>query len=429
MSSGQKILLAVSGGMDSVVMTHLFKKAGYAFGVAHCNFQLRGSESQQDAVFVKQLAEDMKVTFFSISFDTQDFAQQNKLSIQMAARELRYQWLEETRRQQGFDLISTAHHQDDNTETILLNMVRGTGLRGLRGIPMRNGYVIRPLLGFGRHDIELFSQSRQLTYREDKSNKESAYRRNQLRHQVIPLLKSINPSLDKSLWDLADVASKTQDILQYIIQKEVVPAIRRQNQKLYIPLEVLRALPHPEIVLHEVLKDFGFQSTEIADMTHNLNAQPGKLFFAPSWVCVKDRDHFIVSPREASFTGRLQLNQGDYSLNVPGGKLVLSEKRVADYETLNQGADVALFDAGMVQFPLTVRSPESGDSFYPLGLSGKKKIYDFLTDQKLPRTQKSQVLLLTCRQKVMWVVGFRIDERFKVRKSSERILEVKFIPQ
>ncbi len=425
----EKILLAVSGGMDSVVMAHLFNAADYHFDIAHCNFKLRGSGSDQDEVFVRDLASRLGKEFFTQSFDTKTFAKEKSVSIQMAARELRYAWLESIREQQGFDWIATAHQSDDNTETILYNLVRGTGLKGLQGIPLKNGKIIRPLLNFSREEIEWFVKNNSLEYREDLSNREDKYIRNKIRNKIVPLLKEINPSLNKSFQELSQISTKTYGLLEYFVQRDFKNNVYEKDGKIYIPVKFLLQYPEREIIIYELLKDFGFQSPEIEDIALSLEKHPGKLFFSKDHVCLKDRDHLIIS-RKASDEKKEILIHSDQKETWFSDWLI--RMRIVDIEDITDfraDSNIAYLDFSLLKFPLKLRNPEDGDFFIPFGMSGKKKISDFLTDLKIPRTEKKNIWLLTSDDRIAWVVGLRIDNRYRVKKTTKNVLEIKLLDQ
>ncbi|MFN2396365.1 MAG: tRNA lysidine(34) synthetase TilS [Bacteroidales bacterium] len=427
--SSERILLAVSAGIDSVVMAELFKVSDYNFAIAHCNFKLRGSDSDKDEVFVRELAARYGTDFFSESFDTKAFAEDRRISIQMAARELRYTWLEKIREQHRFDWIATAHQSDDNTETILYNITRGTGLKGLHGIPLKNGNIIRPILNLSRDEIEWYVKVNALSYREDLSNQEDKYVRNKIRHKIIPILKEINPSLHKSVQALSEISVKTQSILNYFISRDFKNNVLEKDGKTFIPIKLLLEYPNREIIIYELLKDFGFQSPEIEGIGLSLEKQAGKLFFSENYVCLKDRDYLIVSRKESDEKTEVLVHSDQKEVQFPGGLIrmrIIDIDKIPDFKT---NANIIYLDFSLLKFPLKMRNPEDGDFFIPFGMSGKKKISDFLTDLKIPRTEKTNMWLLTSDDQIIWVVGLRIDNRYSVKKTSKKVLEIKLLDQ
>ena len=421
----EKTLLAVSGGLDSVVMAFLFHKSGLPFAIAHCNFKLRGNDSDLDESFTRQLAQKLGVKFYSKEFQTEKYAEENRISVQMAAREIRYSWLEEIRQTRGYDKIATAHHLDDNTETILINLIRGTGLKGLQGIPVKYKNLIRPMLIFSREEIKQYAGVEKISYREDLSNLEDKYIRNKLRHKVIPVLKEINPSLDKSIETLSDISSKTHELFHFLIERGFQGKIVKKDGKTFIPIDEVLTYPHPELILYQLLKDFGFQSPVISDIAANLEEQAGKLFFSESFICLKDRDFLIISPRKHREQEEFEIKKGQDFLQIPGIQFHFNEIKAEVFTGFTEDKNTAWLDLSKLKFPMILRHPREGDNFSPLGMSGKKKISDFLTDLKIPRTEKSDIWLLTSGGEIAWVVGLRIDERFRVRKTTRKILEIK----
>jgi tRNA(Ile)-lysidine synthase len=425
----EKILLAVSGGMDSVVMADLFKASCYHFAIAHCNFNLRGSDADKDEVFVGELASRLETEVFTETFDTKAFAEVRGISIQMAARELRYAWLEKIREQHGFSWIATAHHSDDNTETIIYNITRGTGLKGLQGIPVKNGKIVRPLLIFSREEIEWYVKINSISHREDLSNLEDKYIRNKIRHNVIPLLKEINPALHKSVQELSEISAKTYRLLDFFISRDFKSHVFEKDGKTYIPVKLLLEYPDREIIIYELLKDFGFQSPEIEDIALSLEKQAGKLFFSQDYVCLKDRDYLIISRIERDDITEILIQSEQKEIPFSRGLIRMRTVDIDEITDFIADSNIAYVDFSLLEFPLKLRNPVEGDYFIPFGMSGKKKISDFLTDLKIPRTEKSKIWLLTSDDKIVWVVGLRIDNRFCVKKPTQKVLEIKLLYQ
>ena len=431
-SPQQEILLAVSGGVDSVVMGHLFHRAGFSFGIAHCNFGLRGVESDQDQAFVEQLARQWGVACHTRRFSTEAFARRQAISIQMAARHLRYSWFGKLRQTHGYCFTATAHHLDDHSETLLINMVRGTGLRGLVGIPLKTRDLLRPLLFATRHQIEEYARQKELVYREDHTNQEDKYIRNRLRLHVLPQLRQINPRVDQAFMNLSLVAHQSHQLIRKAIDDFTAQHCRWPSPDSFaISVAALLAMPAMEMVVYELLLPYGFEAPVCHDLCANLhNRQPGKLFYSPTHVCLHDRHELLVSPLQQAHHAVFTLSRQQSRQELPQGVILIENLQHSETPEFDKdNTHTAWIDADTLQYPLTLRNPLPGDYFYPLGMSGKKKISDYLTDQKIPRTSKQNIWLLCSGEKIVWVAGLRADERFKVKKSSKNILKVKFLPK
>ncbi len=418
-------LLAVSGGMDSVVMLDLFSKAEFPCAVLHCNFQLRGEEANADEAFVYELAEQYKMRFYVERFDTKAYAEEFKVSIQVAARELRYAWFEKVRIEERMDLVATAHHLNDNIETILYNFTKGTGLRGLRGIPARQGNIIRPLLFATREEIAQYCKESNLRYREDSSNAEDKYIRNKIRHHVIPLLKEINPSLEKTIGEKVEVLNEIEKLYEARQKKVNKQLFLVRGSDIYIPLLKLKKTPHASSILYEYLKDFGFTPSQVDDMLSVIDEPAGKQFITDKARVIKDRRFFILTQLPEQDITVKQIAKGDREVRFGD-----SELRIEDCETsaIRHPSPVTEFiDKSKLEFPLLLRKWKAGDYFYPIGMGmKKKKVKKFLTDLKVPLHEKEKVLVLESNQKIVWVVGHRLDERFKVTPTSASIAKVSF---
>ncbi len=424
---GQKVLLAVSGGMDSVAMGYLFKNTEFNFGIAHCNFKLRGTDSDKDEAFVKKLAEELSVPFFEKSFDTAQQSAASNESIQMTARKLRYEWLEKVRKENDYDLIATAHHHDDNIETLLINILRGTGIHGLQGIPLKNRKVIRPLLFATKHDIEQYAEKNKIECREDLSNKENKYIRNQLRNIVIPVFEKINPDFRDSFKEFfQNIELPYKCFLEYIEETKKELLIE-DHGRIIIPLNKLKQLKHPETVLFELLKKYGFSKTTIQNITASFEKQPGKMFHGNGYNIVKDRDCFILFPQKSK-----TIPESTFIGNEPGYHKLADISLQTDVFDVTESLSFpktnkqAYLDYDKLAFPLTLRPWQKGDVFQPLGMHGKKKVSDFLIDKKISIDKKEKVYVLCSGEIIVWVAGYRIDERFKIDKTSKRCFYVKF---
>ncbi|HLT33930.1 MAG TPA: tRNA lysidine(34) synthetase TilS [Aquaticitalea sp.] len=417
-----KVLIAISGGMDSVVLTHLCHELQLNMALAHCNFNLRGAESDGDEDFVLQLAEDLELEVFVENFDTNQYAKDSKQSIQMAARELRYNWFLELSDQLGFYYILTAHHADDNLETFLINVMRGTGLEGLTGIPQINGKFVRPLLPFSRQEVEAFAKENELTWRDDSSNASTKYLRNKLRHDVIPVLKEINPNLLQNFGVTQSNLNDSQDIIAENIDAFLTKtADASQANQVRFKISEFKSKSNPKAYLFEVFKDFGF--TEWQDVLHLLDAQSGKQVLSETWRLIKDREYLLLSEIEAKPFETISISEVDSEVKTPLGTLFFS-----DVDAISQTSKQTIYvDKATLQFPLILRKWEEGDVFYPLGMAGKKKLSKYFKDEKLSLLDKENTWLLCSGNAIVWVIGKRADNRFKVTKSTNQILKIDFV--
>ena len=430
---GSKVLLAVSGGMDSVSMCHFFHQSGIEFGIAHCNFKLRGNDADQDSRFTKNLASDLQVPFFSVEFDTKKTAAERKISIQVAARDLRYEWMEKIRAEHKYRSVATAHHTNDSLETFMINFVRGSGIKGLMGIPIKNDHIIRPLLCFTREEIEQWVMFCNIKYREDATNQEVKYTRNKIRHQVVPVLKEINPGIYKSFRSVQTIFEQTDDLIRHFIKEISKKAVSKHQNKILIQIDKVLEYPSLPLILYELLNPYGFNPPIVQDISKHLKSQPGKLFYSPTHTCLLDRDVLIVEPADHKTICKEErvytIQENTLQIMLPDGILEGEKKTVPVNTSFITQPNEAYFDAKTLSFPLIVRHPQKGDYFYPLGLSGKKKISDLLTDLKIPRTQKQNVWLVTSGEQIIWVMGYRTDNRFRCKKNTKQFFHFKFTKQ
>ena len=420
----ERLLLTISGGIDSVVLAELCHQAGLLFGIAHCNFQLRGEESEGDEAFVRKLAQKYSVAFHSQRFETKAFSHQNGLSTQMAARELRYKWFEKIRQEYNYNYILTAHHQDDLLETVLLNLTRGTGLAGLHGILPKNGFLVRPLLFATRDRIAHFLQQMQLTWREDSSNQTNDYLRNRLRHEVIPILQEMNPKVAVAVSELAERVRATEEIVAESMLLAAKEVIHEENDSTWISYHKLEQLSAPlERLSHWLAKyDLTYYQTKV--IWESRNGQAGKQFFSTTHTLIADRNHWIITPtkKEQLLEFRLESEEGE--INYPNGLLKWEVINAVENVIAETNLNEILLDADALSFPLTLRLWQKGDWFCPLGMKGKrKKISDFLIDNKVPRNLKEKVYILETEGKIAWVVSFRPDERFKVNEKTKKYIK------
>jgi tRNA(Ile)-lysidine synthase len=414
-----KLLIAISGGIDSVVLTHLCHKMGLNIALAHCNFNLRGKESDADEDFVLQLAEDLELEVFIESFETKSFAEDKNLSVQMAARELRYHWFSELSEQLNFDYILTAHHADDNLETFFINLSRGTGLDGLLGIPVLNKNIARPLLNFSRDDIENYAKEQKLEWREDSSNNSTKYLRNKLRHDVIPILKEMNPQF---LQNLAKTQVHLNDSKCIIDDKisEVFDSVITQIDDFTFSLNIkeIKKLSHAKAYMYELLKDFGFSEWE--DVFNLLDAQSGKYIQTNSHRLIKDRDFLLLSEINSDSSESINSSETDKIVETPFGTLFIDEVDAV----LESQKTIIYVDKNLLKFPLTIRKWEQGDVFYPLGMAGKKKVSKYFKDKKFSLLDKENTWLLCSDEAIVWVINNRADNRFRVTDNTKTILKI-----
>lgn len=415
----KKLLLAVSGGIDSMVLMNLMHRLKYNFVVAHCNFQLRNTESDEDERFVVSICEKLKIPFFTVKFDTNKFAKDYKLSIQLAARKLRYDWFYELLAKEDCDYILTAHHLDDSVETFLINFIRGTGIEGLTGIPTQNEKIIRPLLPFSRQEILDFAHENKIEWGEDSSNASDKYLRNKLRHDVIPILKELQPNLlpsfEKTIKNLQQSQSMIEDASKLVYKIVVV----EHDNVLKINLKELLKWPNYIAYLYYWLKDFGFTAwSDIADLVY---AQSGKQVFCEEFGLLKDRDYLILFPKKETELEEVFLIQKiENQVNIP---LKFEFCNVGD--TTISDANSIFVDEEKIQFPLKLRKWHDGDYFYPLGMKGKKKLSKYFKDKKLSLIEKSKTWLLCSNEQIIWVIGMRQDERFKVETNTNNIIQIR----
>lgn len=422
---GDRVLVAVSGGIDSVVLLNLFNLSGYNTGVAHCNFLLRGEESEGDARFVEDLAASGSLPFHIKDFKTGEFATERGISLQMAARELRYGWFEQVRTENGYDIIATAHNQDDLMETFFINLSRSTGIRGLTGISTRTGSVIRPLLFASRGDITRYAEEKGICFREDSSNASGKYLRNRIRHQLLPFLEEQNPSFRNSLLETMRKLSETERLFSVEMEKIREDLLIREGDRILIRIPELQNLESARTILFELLSEFDFNSASIDDILESIKGPPGKRFFSPTHRLVKDREELILTPLRDEPERR-------YYLELSGGQIYdpldlewILVKRTENFK-IPTDPFTACLDMDLLEFPLILRRWQKGDYFQPLGMEGLKKLSDFLIDQKVSIPDKENTWLLTSGETIAWVIGHRIDNRFKITEKTTQILMIKY---
>jgi tRNA(Ile)-lysidine synthase len=415
-----KILIAISGGLDSVVLTELCHKLDLNISLAHCNFNLRGNESDADEEFVLQLAEDLEIKVFIENFDTETFAKDHKLSTQMAARALRYHWFQELTEQLHFDYILTAHHADDNLETFLINLSRGTGLDGLTGIPETNGNIVRPLLNFSRKDLENYALENKIAWREDSSNTSNKYLRNKLRHDVIPVLKDINPQLLQNFKKTQSHLQDSKAIVNDSVEKVIETVVSKMSaDEIHFSIPKIKELSSPKVYLYEVLKEYHF--TEWEDLYNLLDAQSGKQVVSSSHRLLKNRDELILTHLLTDENKEVVIiSEEDKQVETPLGKLVFKKTN----QLTSSNNETIFVDNDLLNYPLTLRKWQKGDYFYPFGMENKKKLSKFFKDEKLSMLEKEYIWLLCSNDDIIWIINHRADNRFKVTNATQHILKI-----
>ncbi len=436
-----KLLLAVSGGVDSVVLCELCQQAGFDFIMAHCNFQLRGEESDRDEDFVKQLSVRYQKEVLVKRFDAKLYSIQNKVSTQVAARELRYSWFYEllenasqipsseselrapASRLQPPDFLLTAHHADDNIETVLMNFFKGTGIAGLRGILPKQGKIIRPLLNFRKDELLEFARENNLQWMEDSSNITDNYSRNYFRHQVIPLVQKIFPKAGANLLDNIKRYTDTELLYIQAIEHHKKKLLEYRGNEIHIPVLKLRQSEPLHTIIYEIIKGFNFTSAQTHEVTGLLSSESGKYVQSSTHRIIRNRKWLIIAPAATEEADTILIEEGNTCIQRADFRLEFSKSGTINYkpQTIKSTAQL---DLHQISFPLILRKWKSGDYFYPLGMMKKKKLSRFFIDQKLSKTEKENAWVLESDKRIIWVIGYRIDERFKVQNKTIEILQV-----
>lgn len=421
--SGEKpVVVGISGGADSVALLHILVSLGYKCIAAHCNFNLRGDESFRDEQFTIDFTKRLQIPLCKISFETNKYAQENRLSVEMAARELRYRWFEELLNTYDADAVAVAHHRDDSVETLLINLTRGSGITGLTGIKPKNGNVVRPLLCVSREDIYAYIENNGLEYVTDSSNSSDIYTRNFIRLKVIPLLEEINPSVKASLARTANHLYDASLIYNHSIEEARKVII--QNNRLSI--SALLSFPAPATILYEMLKPYGFSRTVCESIFTVLEKDSGKIFYSSTHRLLKDRSDLLIDVLSGEDNRAYLINLEDDNVDLP---VELKPEIVVIKESyqIEKDKKFAYFDFDKLSFPLVLRHWQEGDWFVPFGMKGKKKISDYFSDKKFSLFDKEKTWLLCSGQDVIWIVGERTDNRYRIEKTTKRVLKLKFI--
>ena len=444
-SPKDKLLLAVSGGVDSVVLCELCKQAAYDFIIAHCNFQLRGEESERDEKFVRQLGEKYKVEIKVKKFETEKFAQENKMSIQEAARVLRYEWFgvlvdssefgvgkyEHDSRLPTF--LLTAHHGDDNIETLLMNFFRGTGLHGMTGIPISGpstalAYIKRPLLPFSKKELIEFAKENKLEFVEDSSNLSSKYTRNFFRNEIIPAISKVYPQVNENLIENINRFKEIEKLYKLSISDIKKKLVKEKGSEWHIPVKQLMGYNNRALI-YEIISDFGFTEKQIDEVLKLAESDSGKYLDSPTlnYRLIKHRHWFIISLINSVDSRMIIIEEKDKTAQFEEGVVEIEKLQTTNYKPQTSN-DIACLDSKEINFPLILRKWKTGDYFYPLGMKKKKKLSRFFIDQKLSKTEKEKVWVVEMDKKIIWVVGKRIDERFKVTDKTKNVLKINYRP-
>ncbi len=426
-SGKDKLLVAVSGGIDSIVLLDLLQKQGNDLAVAHCNFSLRGKESNKDEAFVKKLCKNRKLTFYSEKFDTLNYAEKKGISIQMAARELRYTWFENLRKQLRFDFVVTAHHKTDIAETILINLLRGTGIAGLHGILPKKNYLIRPLLFARKTDIQNYASAQELEFRNDSSNAETDYMRNKIRHWVLPELLKINPDFEQAFYETSLKLGEAEQVYKTAVDLKRNELEIKSKSEVRFAISDLIKLKPLSLFLFEFLSQYNFSAALCADIVTCLDREVGTLFYSKTHRLLIDRECIIITPlAERNVQDSFFIVSEKIEQKLPI-QLNLTQKKISKNFQLVKAKHIAQLDAERLTFPLEIRRWKSGDSFYPLGMKGKKNLSDFFIDSKLSIFEKEKIWLLCSDKKIVWVINHRLDDRFKITSDTKKILQIEYL--
>ena len=423
------VIIGFSGGGDSVSLLYILHSLGYKCIAAHCNFHLRGDESDQDEAFCKKFAQKHGIVFDKIDFDTKAYATEQHISIEMAARDLRYEWFEAIRKKYDAQAITVAHHRDDSNETMLMNMIRGTGIRGLCGIRPKNGFVVRPLLCVGKDDIIRYLKEQNLTYVTDNSNFSDDYTRNFIRLRLLPLMEQINPSVKTTLARTADHLSDAECIYSHAIEQTKSVLIQKaDNDGTKISISELIKQPAPKTILYELLKHYGFTRDISEDIFNSLSGESGRIFTAPEsyFKLLKDRDFLFICKQQENTQDIYNIDENILNRDKLPIRISIQKAEVNSSFQIDKSTSTATFDYDKVKFPLTLRRWQSGDWFVPFGMKGRKKLSDYFSDCKFSILKKEKTWVLCSEENIIWIVGERTDNRFRVDEKTKYALVINF---
>lgn len=422
--SSQRILLAISGGADSMLMLHFFRNAGFSFAVAHCNFHLRGEESDEEEQFVSEYCDQHNLEFFVKHFETEDFAFQEGVSIEMAARDLRYEWFNELLNQHKFDLLATAHHQDDVIETFLINLSRGSGIKGLSGIQPKSGRIIRPMLFTNRKEILDYCQHYSILYRTDSSNQNTVYKRNLIRQQILPLLEQVNPAFRRNAIKTIGNLNETGLLFQQRMSEIKSYVYSDDEQGAMIHIERLLTLNPIRTILFELIREFGFHTDQIDDIVESINGESGRKFFSENYRLIKDREYLLISPFMVKQDQVFYIDEDCLKMSHPVHFSFEKFDRTIDFR-FSSNPKIVDLDFDKLDFPLLLRHWQEGEYFQPLGMTGLKKLSDFFIDEKYSIPEKENAWILASGNKLVWIIGKRIDDRFKITTGTKRVIRIR----
>ncbi|GIM48702.1 tRNA lysidine(34) synthetase TilS [Capnocytophaga stomatis] len=413
----KRVLVAISGGVDSIVLAYLLNQLGIEIVLGHCNFQLRGEESNEDEAFVKEFGQKLNAKTFIKRFDTQKFSSENQMNTQLSARKLRYDWFEEVAMESECDFIATAHHADDNIETFIINLSRGTGLDGLLGIPQRNVKIIRPLLPFSRQEILEFAEKNRLLWREDSSNASDKYVRNKIRHNIVPVLKEIHPTFLKNFEKTQFFLAQSAQFIDFFIENIKKECFIEEKSHIKIDIEALKRNYQSDFVLYKLLYPYNFNN--IRDLKQILEAETGKKLFSSTHILLKDRNFLVLEKKREKTEKIYEINKDTSEINSP----ISLKFQIIDNEEIDVFDEEKIFiNADLLKFPILLRHKQEGDFFYPFGMNQKKKLSKFFKDEKYSIFEKEEQWLLCSGSDVVWVVGKRLDNRFRVTEKTQKVL-------
>ena len=421
-----RILLGLSGGIDSVCMFHIFRQLNFPIGIAHCNFQLRGEESDADELFVKDLADEFDIPIFCKKFDTKDIAESEGISIQMAARDLRYEWFEEIRNKYEYNYIAIAHNSNDVVETFLINLTRGSGIKGFTGIKPKSGKIIRPLLFASRDEIKDYINENEFSYHEDSSNNSVKSSRNLIRHEIIPLFEKINPKFKDTVIENISRLKETEEIYFNHIDFIKNNVLSEKDNRTLIDLEKVKSLYPLQSILFELINPFGFSKSQVKDIIKSFDGIPGKQFYSTTHRVIRDRENLIIEELTLKQQKDYYIDADTEHTEIPLN-LAISKFELDEGFEITKSNKIGYFDFDKLEFPLILRKWKKGDYFMPLGMKNLKKLSDFFIDNKLSLSDKENIWLLESYNKIIWIVGQRIDERFKITEKTRMVLKIEIL--
>ncbi len=426
-SGNEFFLLAVSGGIDSMVMLDLFHRGQMNYAILHCNFQLRDKESDGDEEFVRNVAHEKGVKLYVRKFDTEKYADEHGISIQMAARDLRYHWFNEEVRRLNAKAVATAHHKDDAVETFFINLSRGTGISGLTGISASTGNIIRPVLFLSRQEIKLYAEKENIKWKEDSSNSSNKYLRNKIRHLLIPEANRVVPGFTDAVYKTINQLKNTKYLLDHAASAFINEAVRNMGNRTEIAVDKIKKAFPADIILFEVLQKYGFNYYTAVKLIKALEGQPGKRFLSASHEITVDRSCLIIQPLQLLVDNTVTISENIAAIERPV-RLVFNEVP-NNNQVIPKDNCIASFDKSNLKFPLVIRNWKKGDYFYPFGMKGRKKLSDFFTDHKIPLPDKKKIWIMESGGEIAWIIGMRTDDRFKVTPSTRNILQIKYEPE